>query len=222
MITNCPVCGKAFDVLWADLWRYRRDGRYICSYGCLRQIDGEDIEMNKFTKEQKQEAIRIALDGGDPKAYLMSIGSSAPDKLWSYMKTQLLKKDPETYEKLARSRKRADDPPESEFTPVTVNVDGELRIEANDPANVEVVKIPTATWPTDGPNPGDRINVTYTTMEYKTTGISTPIGDWQYVKRAGYLDWTTLTGETVSMSLEEWKELMKLFPEVLKVLEVKL
>ena len=57
---------------------------------------------------------------------------------------------------------------------------------------------------------------------YSTTGISTPIGDWQYIKKAGYLDWTTLTGETVSMSLEEWKELMELFPEVLKVLEVKL
>lgn len=61
-----------------------------------------------------------------------------------------------------------------------------------------------------------------TTMEYKTTGISTPIGDWQYIKKAGYLDWTTLSGETISMSLEEWKELMKLFPEVLKVLEVEL
>lgn len=61
------------------------------------------------------------------------------------------------------------------------------------------------------------------TMEYRTTGISTQIGDWQYFKKSGYLDWTPLDGNgIVSMSLEEWKELMKLFPEVLKVLEVEL
>ena len=210
MIKNCPVCGKAFDVLWADLWRYRRAGRYLCSYGCLRQVDEGENEMNQFTKEQKQEAIRIALDGGDPKAYLMSIGSSAPDKLWSYMKTQLLKKDPETYEKLAGSRKRADDQPESEFTPANVKLDGSIRIQAKEPEKVEVV-------------PDTPFRFIATTMEYKTTGISTPIGDWQYFKKSGYLDWTPLDGNgTVSMNLEEWKELMELFPEVLKVLEVRL
>lgn len=106
--------------------------------------------------------------------------------------------------------------------PATVKVDGPLRIETPETNKVEVVEVRAPGFAHDGPKPGERINVTFTAMEYKTTGISTPIGDWQYIKKAGYLDWTTLTGETVSMNLEEWKEFMKLFPEVLKVLEVRL
>ena len=153
--------------------------------------------MDKFTKEQKAEAVRIALEGGDPKAYLKSIGSTAPDRLWYYMKTQLLKKDPETYEKLAGSRKRAPagkgeseftpagkqiETPEGEFTPATVKVDGPLRIETPEmlydiPAS-KMMQIP------EMPKP----------MEYRVTGISTGAGDFQYFKKSGYLDWTPLDG----------------------------
>ena len=51
MISNCPVCGKAFDVLWPQLWRYKENGNYICTWKCLRQLRKEAEEMGKFKKD---------------------------------------------------------------------------------------------------------------------------------------------------------------------------
>ena len=221
---KCPVCGKKFDVLWPNQWAYKDEKRFLCSYGCLRRMERGETDMEKFTKEQRKEAIRIALDGGDVKAYLKSIGSTAPDNLWYYMKTQLRKNDPETWEKLKKlpGKKVTAKPiaakqigglcpppaevetPEGEYAPATVKVDGPIRIETPE----KIYDIPKP------PKPA---------MEYRVTGISTPIGDWQYFQKNGYLDWTPLDGcGTVSMNLAEWKELLKVIPDVARVLGVEL
>ena len=88
-----------------------------------------------------------------------------------------------------------------------MQVDGPIRIETKEPAQVEVL-----TTGTPVPPP----------FEYKTTGISTAIGDFQYFKKTGYLDWTDLNGETVSMNLDEWREFMNIFPFALVTLGVEL
>ena len=36
---ECPVCGKTFWVDYPNKWVFKRDGRFICSYGCSRKID---------------------------------------------------------------------------------------------------------------------------------------------------------------------------------------
>ena len=51
MIKNCPICGKAFDVLWPELWRYVRNGRYLCSWKCIRQHDNEKKEEKQMSKD---------------------------------------------------------------------------------------------------------------------------------------------------------------------------
>ena len=224
---RCPVCGKKFDVLWPHMWRYRRGNRFICSYGCMRRMDKGETRMEKFTKEQKEKAVQIALEGGDPKAYLKSIGSANPDNMWYYLKAQLRKKDPETWERLAGAR-RSVETPEGEYAPApigggkwekmetpeavpTVKVDGPLRIQTPE----MLYNIPDSKMMQNPEMPKQ--------MEYRVTGISTQIGDWQYFKKSGYLDWTPLDGNgTVSMNLEEWKELLKVIPDVARVLGVEL
>lgn len=230
---KCQVCGKRFDVLWPNQWAYKDGKKFLCSYGCMRRMERGEKDMEKFTKEQRQEAIRIALDGGDVKAYLKSIGSTSPDNLWYYMKTQLRKKDPETWEKLAKAAGKKTvtakpiaakqigglcpppaevETPEGEFTPATVKVDGPIRIETPE----KIIDLPdekVMQIPKELPKP----------FEYRTTGISTAIGDFQYFRKSGYLDWTPLDGNgTVSMNTEEWKELLKLIPDVARVLGVEL
>ena len=91
----------------------------------------------------------------------------------------------------------------------TVKVDGPLRIETPEVNKVEVIEAPAGV-PVPPP------------FEYKVTGIDTAVGTFQYFKHNQYLDWTDLNGETVSMTLEEWKEFMKLWPFVLKTLGVEL
>ena len=58
-------------------------------------------------------------------------------------------------------------------------------------------------------------------IEYKVTGIDTGIGSFQYFRKSGYLDWTPLDDNgTVSLTVEEWRELLKQLPEVMDILKV--
>lgn len=75
--------------------------------------------MESTTKPRNMEAVRIYLDGGDVKAYLKKCGSAAPDKLWYYIKKQLKKTDPETWEKIngrPKPKKTAPEKPEVKIT----------------------------------------------------------------------------------------------------------
>lgn len=212
MITTCAMCGKSFDVLYPDLWRYKRGSLFLCSWSCLRQFDEGEKAMNKITLKQKQKAVEIAISGGNPIEYLRSCGSTAPDKLWCYIKTVLKKKEPETFAKIPDLRRKKPEAPEAEAKPATLKLDGPIRIQMPekilDLPDEKVMQIPK-----ELPKP----------FEYRTTGISTAIGDFQYFRKSGYLDWTPLDGNgTVSMNTEEWKELLKLIPDVARVLGVEL
>ena len=194
MIKNCPICGKAFDVLYPDIWRYKRNNQFICSWKCIRLFDGKEEKQVKERVSVKR--TRMGRDDMAEAVRMWKVNDPGLDQyLTDHGITHIGK-----WKQNARDRYGV-------AAPATVNVDGPLRIETKEPAQVEVV-----TTGTPVPPP----------FEYKTTGISTAIGDFQYFKRTGYLDWTDLNGETVSMNLEEWKEFMKLFPEVLKVLGVEL
>lgn len=212
MITNCAMCGKSFDVLYPDLWRYKRGSLFLCSWSCLRQFDEGEKAMNKITLKQKQKAVEIAISGGNPIEYLRSCGSTAPDKLWCYIKTVLKKKEPETFAKIPDLRRKKPEAPEAEAKPATLKLDGPIRIQTPE----KIIDLPdekVMQIPKELPQP----------FEYRTTGISTAIGDFQYFRKSGYLDWTPLDGNgTVSMNTEEWKELLKLIPDVARVLGVEL
>ena len=151
MISKCPECGKTFDVLWPNLWRYKRGVQYICSWSCLRKFDG---------KEAEQLTMRTKKDG-----------------------TPAMKPGP---------KKRIEMPE---------------KILANPIADAVCIETP------EKPKK---------TIEYKITGICTAVGQFQYFKHNKVLEWTDLNDMTVSMSLEEWREFMKIFPEALKVLGVNL
>ena len=197
---SCPVCGKIFYVQYPNKWQYKRDNRFICSWRCLRLLDKGDKNMPRLlTDEQRNHAVQIAINGYDPKPFLVSCGSNAPDKLWSYIKQTIRDKDPETYQKLPTTLKGLRPPGVAE----------PLRIETHEANKVEVIETPAGV-PVPPP------------FEYKVTWIDTAVGTFQYFKHNRYLDWTDLNGETVSMTLEEWKEFMKIWPFILKTLGVEL
>lgn len=52
MITKCRICGKEFEVLYPELWRYVRAKRYLCSWKCLRLYDQKGSE-DMYTKVKK-------------------------------------------------------------------------------------------------------------------------------------------------------------------------
>jgi hypothetical protein len=127
---ECPECGKWFPVLYPHLWTYKKlygggNYRYWCTWKCFRAMErkGEEKRVGHkriFTKEQESEAVRIALDGGNPLPYLEECGGSAPAQKWYEIKAKLKDTDPDTYaklpDKLPRKDSKSVETPEGEFT----------------------------------------------------------------------------------------------------------
>ena len=174
MVTRCIQCGKDFDILYPDLWRYRR-GDFLCSYGCMRKHDKRE-EENGEMKRLKKDGSPAQRPGPKPKKQIIE----TPEGEFTQPK-------PEIPEKVA-----------------TVKLTGPLNVETPEPEKVTFV---------DGG-----------TIPFKMTGMSTEAGDFQYFKKAGYLDWTPggTYDDTVSLKVEEWKALMKVLPVVIRMLGVEL
>ena len=55
MRPKCPVCGKLFWCDYPNLWRYKREKTYLCSWGCLRKYDerkeAKDMAYSKIKKD---------------------------------------------------------------------------------------------------------------------------------------------------------------------------
>lgn len=105
MVSICPVCRKEFEILHPPLWRYKINNEYVCSWGCLRKGEDKGVETTKREVPQtaKDEAVRIAIEGGDPIEYLGKY-SVNPRGMWTYIRSVLKDKDPETFAKIPNLR----------------------------------------------------------------------------------------------------------------------
>ena len=198
MIKNCPICGKAFDVLWPELWRYVRKNRYLCSWKCIRlydkekkeeeqmKKDNEPIKRLRMSKDDMAEAVRLWREN-DPglEQYLKDHGINHIGKWKQNQKLRYGKSVPAA----------------------TVNVDGPIWIQTKEKDMVKVIETPKKT---------DEFE-----KSCRVTALDTPIGEFHYDKRHGYLDWDW-DNNTMSLSVEEWKEFRKWFPVVLQELGVDL
>ena len=212
MIKNCPVCGKAFEVPYPDLWRYKRDKIYLCTYTCLRALDdkrGMNRDM-KLTEKQRETVIEMALRGESPVKFIEQCGINNPSCTWWNLKKYLSKNEPETYNKLPDKFKGVMKKLEIPEKPAAVEVPEGPSPTCCQPARPIGVTVP------------DQLPERPKAIEYRVTGISTEAGDFQYFRKQGFLDWTTLDGTAVSMSLAEWAALMRVFPEVSRVLGVEM
>ena len=107
MVSICPVCRKEFEILHPPLWRYKINNEYVCSWSCLRKGENKGVETTKREVPQtaKDEAVRIAIEGGDPIEYLGKY-SINPRGMWTYIRSVLKDKDPETFAKIPNLRKQ--------------------------------------------------------------------------------------------------------------------
>ena len=173
--------------------------------------------MNTFTKEQKAKAVQIAMDGGDPKAFLKECGSKNPENLWYYIKNVLKKNDPETYQKLMKpAAQKQIETPEGEFakTP-TVKVDGQIRIETPEAGKIEVVEKPIGGLCPPPETEDDRL--------FHTAAVrSKKLGTFYYDDKHGTIDWRHPYGEEISLFPEDYRLLRDSIDMILHTLGVDL
>ena len=211
---KCPVCHKVFIVPSKSKWAYKKMSQLICSWTCLRALEmkkGEDKGMRaKVPDEVKQEAIRVAIAGGNPIEALEPYTRN-PKAMWWAIKAKVKETDPETYAKLPDLRNMRK--PAKEEKPVTA---ADAMAACQDAADTFFGQCRDMGLLKDQPAESEP------EMEYKVTGIRTELGNFQYYKKTGFIDWTPNDGnDTVSLNLDEWKQFINDWPKVLKVLGVK-
>ena len=216
-LKRCPVCRKEFTVLWPGQWAYKRgtpsNPVYMCTWKCLRQYDKKEGEKHmgtprKVSEEQEQEAIRIAIEGGDPRPMLKKCGIKNPDVKWYEIKGKVKASDPELYAKIPYIHKKRQ--PEQEPT-LSDSVEGMTDAVNDFFGECEKMGLKLA----GDPEPP---------IEYKVTGIDAEMGNFQYYRKTQYMDWVPVScpSELVSMNIDEWKQLIRDLPRIMEILGVEL
>lgn len=212
---KCASCGKLITVLWPQQWAYKRgtpghEKYYLCSWKCLRLFDKAKEEKERrhmgapriISDEQEKEAVRIALEGGDPLRYLEECGSNIPPQTWYRIKQKLKDTDPETYEKLPKRIQRKDavqkpvETPEGEFT---------VTMEAPEPAKIRK------------PVNYDGMTVRAVSGTYGTYYL-----DNQTRSGITYLDYSNAGGDELSMEIIQWRLFIKELKHAAEILGVEL
>lgn len=196
---HCPVCGKVFSVLWPTQWAFRRKNSYICSWKCIRLYDRSEEGVKKEMQlgEKSRKALEIALDGGDPVAFLREQGSKNPSAAWCSIKSQIRDKDPETWERLTAIKKKAPAPDPEYLT------DEEVKKIAG------AVKISPATYR------GKRVVA-------MMGDFGTYYLDDQTRSGEAYLDYSNRAGDELSMTVSQWRAFIKELKEIALYLGVEL
>ncbi len=205
MIKNCPVCGKAFDVLWPELWRYMRENRFLCSWKCLRlhdsrkkeekQVKKDDVKKTRMSRDDMAEAVRLWREN-DPglEQYLKDHGINHIGKWKQNQKLRYGKSVPAA----------------------TVNVDGPIRIQTKEPEKIEVQRLHELPDVDEKYSP-DLFD------KYQTVAIRHPnLGVFYYDQKFHCIDWRSEEGDEISLSLQAWSELHKDLPDIFKRLGVEL
>lgn len=223
MIKNCPICGKAFDVLWPELWRYVRENRYLCSWKCIRlydkekkeeeqmKKDNEPIKRLRMSKDDMAEAVRLWLEN-DPglDQYLKDHGINHISK-WKQNAKIRYRGKPADYGQPIPGFGPWDEEPAA-----TLKVDGPLKIETKEPEKVNVERLHELPEVEEKYSP-ELFN------KYQTVAIRHPnLGVFYYDQKFHCIDWRSDEGDEISLSLQAWSELHKDLPEIFKRLGVEL
>ena len=213
MIKNCPVCGKAFFVEYPQLYRYKREKRYMCSYSCMRALDdkeGRNRDM-ALTKSQKQLVIEMLLNGENPNEFIKNCGIKNPTcTVWN-LKQYLKKYDHDTWEKLQPK-------PAAPAVEIPETNKAELVETPESVAGRPIVPEPdkqTENHRKDG----------FTLPAYidgfEVVGIRGSFGTYRANDDVNYFDFTPYGGE-LCMSPKDWRDQLNELQRAAKILGVEL
>ena len=203
MVSICPVCKKEFEILHPQMWRYKINSEYVCSWGCLRKGETKGVEQVKreIPQEAKKEAVRIAIEGGDPIEYLGKY-SVNPAGMWTYIRSVVKKTDPETFAKIPNLR---ENPPKK-----SLQVEEKPKKPAKAPADK-----PKQDTPKKAEEPISQPDVQILKLESRKTGIKYSLSDdRQRMVMEGGLN-------LLNVSIEKLPDFLQELPPICRQLGVK-
>lgn len=192
-----------------------------------------------LSEEQENHAVWLAISGEDPRPYLAECGAKNPQVTWNGIRNRVKSEDPETFAKLPKvigHKKRPNFPmpipgvPQP-HTPTIETPEGVIfngkQYDPMEPVTaaeaMEGMKAAADEFFSKCEEMGLKLDkepaLTEYALEKKITGLMVEIGDFHYYPRTGYVDWTPVGHtEIVSLNTEEWQQVIRDMPEVLKEL----
>ena len=240
---KCRICGKEFDVLWPELWRYKKRNQrnvevYFCSWSCLRKDEkGAERNMERNDQIQKARELAEAMErGADPIEWLREQGYGSPEKAYQNLRQKAKEKDQELFDRFPKRRqekklpgpedlteedqKRFDD---QQITPRTVDLvyDPEIaeeyrREQAQKKANEAAEKAALEEMLKAAEEDPDRRK-----MLWHTSAVwNEELGEFYYDRKYHTIDWRHPGGDEISIPVRDWAMLWDKIPNIMHVLGV--
>lgn len=239
---TCAQCGREFGVSYPDQWAYKTGTakkRFFCSWSCLRQSETEGkINMTKLTLDDKNYAVKIALDGGNPLEYIRMCGVKNAAESWMRIKDDLRLKDPETWEKLPKRLPRVNKEeavplpevvPEEMVKPVVIDTpDGpkEITTESISKMTQEEVSQANAAMMKQLIERKKEMDAGKPMLYsgFVVTAVEGEYGRYFHDKTSigDYIDYESKDGDELSMTIDQWRAFLKELHHAAAVLGVKL
>ena len=144
--------------------------------------------MKRMTLEFKKELIQAVFDGKDPLVKLRMAGFKDARSTWYQFKKRLKDEDPDTYAKIQEMK-----PKPSRKT----------HKKESETATVEV------TGPVEVDRPTQKITKPLMHSGLKAIGWGGEFGKYIYNEKNGFLDVDMVSGDLISMKIEEWQRFLK-------------
>lgn len=157
-----------------------------------------NTKQKVLTAEQRAEAARIGIEGGDPKPYLASLGFKNPNSVWHNIKEWYKRNDPKVAAKIPARIGSA--------------VNKELKLEGGQNYQVKVAETPEK----------PKIDKPLAHSGKKAIGWEGDFGTYIYDRKQGYIDYESNDGEEISMPVDAWREWLKEIREVAQLMGVQL
>ena len=226
---KCPQCGKLFTVLWPHQWTYWRGNvknkRYFCTYSCVRAYDKKKEEKKvgkprQLSQEQREKAIQICIDGGDPLKYLEECGVVSPRNQWQRIREAVKDSNPELYQKIPNRRwPKKIEAPEGTLADAMQGMKdaADMFFGACDDMGLKV-ETPEA----------PAVPKVYKPVVYDSLTVREVEGNFGRYRRSDvggstYIDFENADGlDTLSLTVEQWRSFRKEQEKAAQVLGVKL
>ena len=173
-----------------------------------------------ITDEQKAEAVRIAIEGKSPCAYLKSIGSQNPSGAWFNIKKQYQQKHPEIYAKIPQH-------PNGWKAPKKLELDAGENYDVSVKDAMDNMQEAADTFFGKCEEAGMKVSGSVQAIEdyvkeqlddYEISAIRHKnYGEFYYDHDHNCIDWRTPEGEEVSMCVPGVKDLIERLPRILHI-----
>lgn len=199
-------CNYQREWLWRKPYQYT-DGKP------KKKKERTNMSRLVITEEQKAEAVRIAIEGKSPFAYLKELGAKSPNSVWHNIKSRL---DPETLAKIPKHPTGWKAPkvdkgmPKKNDVP-TVKISGPIVIDAEEAEKVKIVP--------------DKQKITKPVNYdgFDMIGVKSKETGFRYEYSQEYKMFHVTVGlDSLDLHVSDWKRLLDELQKVIPILGVEL